>query len=335
MKRRYLVAAICAAAGASIVRPVQLRAQQTGKLPRIGYMMTGSRDPLVVRQGTDAFRQGLRDRGYAEGENIVIEYRSADGNIERFPSLAAELIRLGVDVIVAANTPAGLAAQRATTMIPIVVSVMGDPVADGLVASLARPGGNITGSTFLGPELVPKRIEVLKEALPGISRVAVLWHPSGYGERTTKDMLRDAEAAATAVGVQLRFVDARGAGDFDRAFSAIAAEHADALMVFPSPMFFNEGRQIVELAAKYRLPSISMAKELVQIGGLMSYGASIYDLIRRSATFVDKILKGAKPADLPVEQPTKFELAINLKTAKAFGLTIPQSLIYRADEVIE
>ena len=335
MRRRDLLAAICSAAGALIARPGQLGAQQTGKLPRIGYLVTGSRDSLVARRGTDALRQGLNERGYVEGKNIAIEYRSADGNIERFPGLAAELVRLNVDVIVAANTRAGLAAQRATTMIPIVVSVMGDPVADGLVASLPRPGGNITGLTFLGPELVPKRVELLKEALPGISRVAVLWHPGGYGERTTKDMLRDAEAAATAVGVQLRFVDARGAGDFDRAFSAIAAEHADALMVFPSPMFFNERRQIVELAAKYRLPSISMAKELVQIGGLMSYGASIYDLIQRSAVFVDKILKGAKPSDLPVEQPTKFELVINLKTAKAFGLAIPQSLIYRADEVIE
>jgi ABC-type uncharacterized transport system substrate-binding protein len=335
VRRRDFLAAICSAAGASIVRPVPLGAQQTRRLPRIGYMITGSHEPLVVRQGTDAFRQGLHDRGYMDGENIAIEERSADGNIERFPGLAAELVRLGVDLIVAANTPAGLAAQQATTTIPIVVSVMGDPVADGLVASLSRPGGNITGLTFLGPELVPKRIELLKEALPGISRVAVLWHPGGYGERTTKDMLSEAEAAATAVGVQPRFVDVRGAGDFDRAFSAIAAEQADALMVFPSPMFFNERTQIVELATKYRLPSISMAKELVQIGGLMSYGASIYDLIRRSATFVDKILKGAKPGDLPVEQPTTFELAINLRAAKAFGLTIPQSLIYRADEVIE
>jgi putative tryptophan/tyrosine transport system substrate-binding protein len=335
VRRRDLLAAICSAAGASIVRPMQLGAQQTGKLPRIGYMVTGSRETLVARQGVDAFRQGLHDRGYAEGENIVIEYRSADGNIERFSGLAAELVRLKVDVIVAANTPAALAAQQATTMVPIVVSVMGDPVADGLVASLARPGGNITGLTFLGPELVPKRIELLKEALPGIAHVAVLWHPGGYGERTTKDMMREAEAAATAVGVQLRFVDVRGAAEFDRVFSAIAAEHADALMVFPSPMFFNERRQIVELATKHRLPSISMAKEFVQIGGLVSYGASIYDLIRRSATFVDKILKGAKPGDLPVEQPTKFELVINLKTAKALGLAIPQSLLLRADDVID
>jgi len=317
------------------MRPLQLGAQQTGKPRRIGFMVTGSGDSLVARRGIEAFRDGLHERGYAEGENIAIEYRSADGNIERFPGFAAELVRLGVDLIVAANTAAALAAKQATAMIPIVVSVMGDPVADGLVDSLARPGGNITGLTFLGPELVPKRVELLKEALPGISRVAVLWHPGGYGERTTKDMLRDAEAAATAVGVQLRFVDARGADDFDRAFSTIAAEHADALMVFPSPMFFNERRRIVELATRYRLPSISMAKEFVEIGGLISYGASIYDLIRRSAIFVDKILKGAKPGDLPVEQPTKFELAINLKAAKALGFAIPQSLIYRADEVIE
>jgi putative tryptophan/tyrosine transport system substrate-binding protein len=335
MRRRDLLASICGAAGALIVRPVPLGAQQTGKLPRIGYMVTGSRESLVARQGIDAFRHGLAERGYAEGENIVIEYRSADGNIERFPGFAAELVRLGVMVIVAANTPAGLAARQATTMIPIVVSVMGDPVADGLVASLARPGGNITGLTFLGPELVPKRIELLKEALPSATQVAVLWHRGGYGEQTTRDMLREAERAATAVRVQLRFADVRGASEFEGAFSAMAAEHADALMVFPSPMFFNERTRIVELAAKYRLPAISMAKEFVQLGGLISYGASIYDLIRRSATFVDKILKGAKPSDLPVEQPTKFELAINLKTARTLGLTIPQSLIYRADEVIE
>jgi len=308
---------------------------RSGKYPHIGFMVTGSHDPLVARQGIEALREGLRERGYADGENIDVEYRSADGNIERFPGFAAELVRLDVNLIVAMNTAAALAAKQATTMVPIVVSVMGDPVADGLVASLARPGGNITGLTFLGPELVPKRIELLKEALPGISRVAALWHPSGYGERTTEDMLTEAEAAAKAVGVQLRFVGVRGAGEFDSAFSAIAAEHADALMVFPSPMFFNERRHIVELATKYRLPSISMAKEFVHIGGLISYGASIYDLIRRSATFVDKILKGAKPGDLPVEQPTKFELVLNLKTAKAFGLFIPQSLIYRADEVIE
>jgi ABC-type uncharacterized transport system substrate-binding protein len=317
------------------VRPVRLGAQEPRKLPRIGYMVTGSLDSPVARQGIDAFRQGLGELGYSEGRNIAVEYRAADGDVKRFPHLAAELARLKVDVILAPNTPAGLAAQRASTTIPIVVAVMGDPVADGLVASLARPGDNITGLTFLGPELVPKRIELIKEALPSSSRVAGLWHPGGYGERTTKGMLKDAEAAATAVGVQLQFMEAGGAAEFDRVFSAIAAEHVDALMVFPSPMFFNERRQIVELATKYRLPSISMAKEFVQIGGLISYGASIYDLIRRSTTFVDKILNGTRPGDLPVEQPTKFELAINLKTAKAFGLTIPQSLLYRADEVIE
>ena len=335
MKRRDFIALIGSAVTASIARPVPLGAQQAGSIPRVGYMVIGSLESPEGRRGVDAFRQGLSERGYVEGQNIVTEYRAAHGNIERFPGLAAELVRLKVDVIVAANTPAGRAAQQATTTIPVVVSVMGDPVGDGLVASLARPGGNITGLTFLGPELVAKRVELLKEALPSISRVAVLWHPDAYGERTTKNMLRDVEAAARTVGVQLRFADVRGADEFDRAFSAITAEPADALIVFPSSMLFNERRRIVDLAAKYRLPSIFIAREFVELGGLISYGASIYDLIRRSATFVDKILKGAKPGDLPVEQPTRFELVINLKTAKALGLTIPQSLLLRADDVID
>jgi putative ABC transport system substrate-binding protein len=331
MRRREFISLVSGAA----VWPFAVRAQQREKLPRVGHMVTGSLESSEGRQVIEAFRQGLRERGYTEGENILIEFRGADGKVERFPSLVADLVRFKVDVIVAANTPAGLAAQRATTSIPIVVSVMGDPLADGLVASLSRPGGNITGLTFLGPQLVPKRVELLKEALPGISHVPVLWHPGGYGERTMKDMLREAEAAATSVGVHLRFVDVRGSADFDRAFSALTAERADALIVFPSPILYAERRRIVEFAAKHRLPSISVAKEFVELGGLISYGASISDLIRRSATFVEKILKGTKPGDLPVEQPTKFELVINLKTAKALGLTILPSLLARADEVIE
>jgi len=215
------------------------------------------------------------------------------------------------------------------------VPVMGDPVGDGLVASLGHPSGNVTGLTFLGPELLPKRLALLKEALPTVSRVAALWHPAAYGELTMSSMMKETEAAAQALGVHLQLVAAQGPNEFDQAFSTIAAERADALIVFPSPMLFNERRRIVDLAVKHRLPSMSMARELVELGGLMSYGASIPDLVRRAAAYVDNILKGAKPADLPVQQPTKFELVINLKTAKALGLTIPQSILLRADEVIE
>ncbi len=332
MRRREFIGGI---ALGFIALPCAVDAQQAGNVPRVGFLVTGSLDSPAIQRNLDAFREGLRERGYVEGQNIVIEFRSADGNIQRFPGLAAELVRLKVDLILTPNTPAGLAAQQATTTIPVVVPVMGDPVGDGLVASLARPGGNITGLTFLGPELVPKRIELLKEALPSISRVVVLWHPGANSERATKDMLRETEAAARAVGVQLRFADVRGADEFDRAFSTITTEPADALLVFPSPMLFIERRRIVDLAAKYRLPSMFVAREYVELGGLISYGANIDDLFRRSATFVDKILKGAKPADLPVEQPTKFELVVNLKTAKALGLAIPQSILARADEVIE
>jgi ABC-type uncharacterized transport system substrate-binding protein len=270
-----------------------------------------------------------------EGQNISIEVRAANGEIERFPALASELVRLKVEVIVAPNTPAARAVMQATTTIPVVVPVMGDPVGDGLVASLARPGGNITGLTFLGPELVPKRLALLKQAIPTVSQVAALWHPGAYGERTMNNMMKETEAAAQTMGLQLRLVAVQGPDELDGAFSAIGGERAEALFVFPSPMlFFGRGR-IVDLATKHRLPSMAMAREFVELGGLMSYGASIADLNRRSATHIDKILKGTKPADLPVEQPTKFELLVNLKTARELGLTIPREFLLLADEVIE
>ncbi len=310
-------------------------AQPRTKVARIGFLATASLESPETRVTLDAFRQGLRERGYVEGQNIHIEYRAAEGKIERFPGLATELVRLKVDLIFAPGTSAARAAQQATTTIPIVSSSMADPVGDGLVASLARPGGNITGLTFLGAELVPKRLELLKQALPRISRVAVLWHPGAFGERTTSDMLKATENAARTLGVQLHFVEVRGPDELDRAFTTMTRERADALFVFPSPMLFGERRRIVDLAAKHRLPSMSNAKEFVELGGLMAYGASITDLNRRGATYVDKILKGAKPADLPVEQPTQFELLINLKTARALGLAISQSVLGRADQVIE
>ena len=322
-------------AGGVVIAQSVAEAQVVLKVARIGYLATGSLESPEVRVGIDAFRQGLRDLGYVEGQNILVEYRGADGKIERLPALATELIRLKVDLIVAGATPSARAAQQATATIPVVAVAMGDPVRDGLVASLARPGANITGSTFLGPELVPKRLAILKEALPGISRVAALWHPGAFGELTTRDMITETEAAARTLHVELRFVEARRADEFDRAFLAIASERADALIVFPSPMFFSERRRIVVLVSKHRLPSMFNAKEFVELGGLLSYGAAIADLNRRAAIHVDKILKGAKPADLPVEQPTKFDLVINLKAAKALGLTIPQSLLVRADELIQ
>jgi putative ABC transport system substrate-binding protein len=265
----------------------------------------------------------------------VIEYRSAEGKLERFPALVAELVALKVDVIVVAGTPASLAAKQATRTLPIVFATAADPVGSGLVTSLARPGGNITGLSILSPELVGKRLELLKQAVPGVSRVAVLWQPGGHDERTDKDILKDAEVAARALGVRLQVVEARGPEDFDRAFSDMTRARAGALTVLTGIMFLNERRRLVDLATKNRLPTVYPYREFVDAGGLMAYGPNLADLYRRAATYVDKILKGAKPGDLPVEQPTKFELVINLKTAKALGLTIPQSVLGRADEVIQ
>jgi putative ABC transport system substrate-binding protein len=296
--------------------------------------MTGSLELPETRASYNAFLQRLRELGYVDGQNIVVEVRAANSKIERFPALASELVSLKVDIIVASNSLAGRAAQQATTTIPIVVTNMGDPVADGLVANLARPGGNITGLTLLGPQLVPKRLGLLKEALPSASQVVALWHPGAYGERTMNDMMNEAEAAGLTLGLHVRFVAVQGPNELDRAFSTIAAEHTDAIMVFPSPMLFAERGRIVDFARKLRVPLISMSKQFV-IGGLLSYGADPIHLTRRGATYVDRILKGASPADLPVEQPTKYELVINLKTAKALGIDIPATLLARADEVIE
>jgi len=319
---------------AILAAPLAVDAQPP-KVARIGYLVTGSLESPEAQVILNAFRQGLRERGYVEGQNILIEYRGADGKIERLPGLATELTRLKVDLILAGATPAARAAQQATTTIPIVASAMGDPVGDGLVASLGRPGGNVTGTTFLGPELVPKRLELLKEALPKVSRVAALWHPGAFGDRTTSDMLKETEIAARALGVHRQLVEVRSPADLDRAFSMMVRDRADALLVFPSPMLFAERKRIVDLATKHRLPSMFNAREFAELGGLIAYGANLADLTRRGATYVDKILKGARPADLPVEQPLKFDLVINLRTAQALGVTVPQSLLIRADDVIQ
>jgi putative ABC transport system substrate-binding protein len=327
VQRRYFLIA----AGTLIAAPFAADAQQAAKIARIGYLSSNLADAAHFYE---AFGQGLRDLDYVEGRNLVIEYRDAGGKTERFPALAAELVALKVDVILAATTLAALAAKQATRTLPIVFPVAGDPVASGLVTSLAQPGGNATGLSLLAPELIGKRLELLTQAVPGVSRVAVLWQPGAFGDRADKDRLKEAEVAAGALGVWLHFVEARGPGDFDRAFSDMTRARAGALTVLPSGMFIGERRRLVDLAAKHRLPAVYQSRESVDAGGLMSYGPNFSDLFRRAATYVDKILKGAKPGDLPVEQPTKFELVINMKTAKALGLTIPQSVLWRADEVI-
>src|SRR5437016_5076751 len=330
MERRTFMAML---AGSIVVVPLAVEAQQAAKLPRIGFLSLNLAPNAHLHE---AFRQGLRDLGYVEGHNVVIEIRDADGKFERLPALAAELVALKVDVIVTGGgTPPALAAKQATKTIPIVFASAPDPVTDGLVTSLARPGGNVTGSSNLNPELVGKCLEQLTQAVPGVSRVAVLWQPGGQGERTDKDMLKEADVAARALGVRLQVVEARGPADFDRAFSDMSREGAHAVTVQSTNVFFIERKRLVDLAAKNRLPAMYIAREFVDAGGLMSYGTNVADLFRRAATYVDKILKGAKPGDLPVELPTKFELVINLKTAKALGLTIPQSVLQRADQVIE
>jgi putative ABC transport system substrate-binding protein len=312
--------------------PLAAEAQQAGKITRIGYLVGN----LVAGPHLPAaFREGLRDLGYVEGRNFVIEIRDAEGKLERLPALAAELVALKVDVIMAGSTPHALAAKQATTTIPIVFAAADDPVGSGLVTSLARPGGNVTGLSLLAPELVGKRLELLTQAVPGVTRVAVLWQPGGLGQRTEQDQLQQANVAARALGVRLHFIEARGPGDIDRAFSDMIRLRTSALTVLTGTMFFGQHRRLVDLAATNRLPAVYPWREGVDAGGLMSYGPDLADLYRRAATYVDKILKGAEPGGLPIQQPTKFELVINLKTAKTLGLTIPQSVLTRADQVIE
>jgi putative ABC transport system substrate-binding protein len=302
-------------------------AQQLGKVYRIGTLEQSSssgREHLW-----EAFRQGLRELGYVEGKNVVFEQRWAEGNNERLPAFAAELVRLKVDVIVTAATRSALAAKQATTTIPIVMASQSDPVGSGLVVSLARPGGNVTGLSSVNVELGGKRVELLKETFPKISRVAFL-----TGVRGVSQQPKEIEVAARTLGVQLKVVPTR-ASDFESAFLTVARERADALILLSDPNYFVERRQVAELAAKSRLPTMYPQSEYVDAGGLMSYGIIPTDLFLRAATYVDKILKGAKPADLPIEQPTKFEFVINLKTAKQIGLTIPPNVLARADRVIK
>jgi len=324
-RRRFLLTSLAGALGA----PLAAGAQQARK---IGYLVLDLAENAPRRE---AFRQGLRDLGYVEGRDVVIDYRDSEGKPERLAARAAELVALNVDLIVAPGTLASLAAKRSTANIPIVVPTIGDPVADGLVKSLARPGGNVTGLSNRTPELVGKCMQLLKQAAPGATRVAVLTHAGSATAKTDREYATQAQVAGRSLGVAVQLIDARRPVDIRGAFAEMARWRANALAVLPYATLLQERTRIVTMAASERLPAVYGYRENVEAGGLMSYGADLADQFRRSAAYVDRILKGANPGDLPVEQPTKFELVINLNTAKALGLTIPPSLLARADQVIE
>jgi ABC-type uncharacterized transport system substrate-binding protein len=327
MRRRKFITLL---GGGAVAWPLAARAQQGGRTPRVGYVF--SFVPSEGRHLWEACRQGLRELGYVDGQNIVLEPRWAEGQHERLPGLLADLVRLNVDVIVAAATPASRAAKAATATIPIVIVAVGEPVRDGLVTSLARPGGNVTGLGLLTPDLSGKRLELLLEIVGKVSRVAILMNPDNP---VSAIFLDETQAAAQSVGIELQRVDARNPQEIDLAFASITAERVDAVIVFDDPVLWSHRPRFVTLATARRMPAMYGLREFVDDGGLMSYGPNRPDQYRRTAIFVDKILKGAKPADLPVEQPTKFELVINLKTAKSLHVEIPPTLIARADEVIE
>ncbi|MGH9650140.1 MAG: ABC transporter substrate-binding protein [Terriglobales bacterium] len=326
-RRRLLIALATGALAAPLASFAQ---QKPPRVARIGFL--GAASASAIPNWVETLRAGLRDLGYVEGKNIVIEYRWADGKYERLPGLAAELVQLKVDVIVAAGTPAIPAAQQATSAIPIVMVGTGDPVGRGFIASLARPGGNVTGLSNVGVDLASKHLELLRVAVPKLSRVAVLMNP---GHPQHPDQLKNIQAAAKTTDVSVSPVQASTASQIEAALGAMKQERAGGMIVLADPLFMTQRRQITELAVKNRVPAMFWTRELAEAGGLMSYGQDLAEHFRRAATYVDKILKGAKPAELPVEQPMKLELVINRKTAKALGLVIPQELLLRADEVIE
>ncbi len=321
---------IVLAGGTAATWPLAARAQQpAGRVYRVGYISLGSREqPLNFIK---AFEEGLRSLGYRVGENVVIEYRFANGEMERLPAFAADLVRLGVDIILTGFNPITVAALKATTTIPIVMTIGLDPVGTGLVASLARPGANVTGfAVDTGSEILGKRFELLKETLPNLSRLGILFNPDVASNRNRQTSMGE---TARAVGLTLVLAETRGPDTFEQAFATMVREHAQAFVVLPDSVLF--AGQIAEMGLRNRLPAASVAREFAEAGFLLTYGPDLRDLYRRSTVFVDKIFKGAKPADLPVEQPTKFELVINLKTAKALGIIVPPTLLTRADEVIE
>ena len=326
MDRRAFIATL---AGGLLAAPLAPGAQPTGKIYRIGFLSPStSADPSIL----DAFREGLREFGYVEGRNIAIASRWAEGKYDRLPGLAAQLVGLKVDIIVATAVPAIRAAKEATRTIPIIMAVVVDPMATGLVASLARPGGNITGLSSMAPQITGKQLEMLKEVVPKASLVAVLWNPANAGNAP---QIQQAQDAARALGVRLQPLGARGSSEIDSAFATMTSAQAGAVIVLVDAMLLDHRTQIADLAARRRLPAVYGLSDHAEAGGLMAYGPNRLGIVRRAATYVDRILKGAKPGDLPIEQPTKFELVINLKTAKALGLTIPPSLLQRADQVIE
>jgi len=328
MERRTFIEVI---SGGLIAAPLAASAQPAGKVYRIGFIVTAT--PDEVGHLIKALSEGLWELGYVEGRNVVFERRFAEGRQERLPALATELVRLNVDVIVTGSNPVIAAVKQATATIPVVMAVSRDPVGAGFIASLARPGGNITGlANDPGPEIIGKDLELLKEAAPRVSRVAFLWNPVPPGAGIYKNVV---ESAARTLGVTFQSVEVRGRNEFEGAFAAMVRERANGLVVATDPVFFGPRSQVVLLAARSRLPAVYGLREFPEAGGLMSYGPNVADQFRRAAIYVDKILKGAKSGDLPVDQATKFELVINLKTAKALGLTIPQSVLARADEVIQ
>ena len=331
MRRRAFITLLGGAATAPLLAwPLAARAQQPGKISRIGFLGLVSASSHAPRIA--AFRAGLRDLGYVEGTNIVIEFRWAEGNYDRLPALAAELVRRNVDVIVTHAAPGALAAKQATTTIPIVITAIADMFAFGLIDSLSRPGGNVTGLSFFNAELGAKRIELLKEAVPLLTKAAVLLNPTNpAGSRL---ILQEVEKTARALQVELQPLEVRAPGDFERAFAAMADQQIGAAVIHEDPMLNANSKAIADLAARHRLPACGFP-EFVMAGGLMAYGINLPDMDRRAATFVDKILKGAKPGDLPVERATKFMTIVSLKTAKAIGIDLPTSLLLRADEVIE
>jgi putative ABC transport system substrate-binding protein len=315
-----------------LLLPLAAEAQQAGRVYRIGYMSVPSRQS--AEHLLPIFLEALREPGWVEGQNLLIEWRWAEGKLERLPDFAAELVRLNVDLIVAPQPASALAAKNATRTIPIVFMFPADPVADGLVASLARPGGNVTGTTGTPTlDIYGKQLELLKETVPKASRVAVLSNPARAAVQAP--MLREVERAARSLGLELQVPGVQGPEDFDRAFEAMTRERANALFVLPDSLLFSHRQRLADLEAKHRLPTMHNVREFVESGALMAYGVDLAWHLRRAAFYIDRILKGANPANLPVEQPTKFELVINLKTAKALGLTLPQSLLIRADQVIQ
>jgi putative ABC transport system substrate-binding protein len=324
MKRREFITLL----GGATAWPLVARAQ--GRIPRVGFM--GNSTAALEVNLVDSFREGLRELGYEEGRNIAIEYRWADGRYERFAALVAELIAAKVDVIVTAGTPAALAVKKATSTVPLVMVAVGDPVGTGLVPSLARPDGNLTGLSSVAPDLEGKRLELLREIVPSVSRIAVFINSVNPFHATS---MRQAQSAGKTLGVKVQQYDIRKSEDLDGAFAAIRKERPDALLILADRVFLHNRERIVDFTEEQRLPNVSAYKEVVEAGGLMSYGPSYEDMHKRAAIYVNKILKGAKPGNLPIEQPTKFTLVVNLKAAKALGISMPPAVLSRADDVIE